>query len=162
MSLLDKVGDLLTGGLGKTIVDGIQAYFPPDMPPEQKARLELAIKEQTLQKTQLLHQAAQEERAEFNQRIRDMEGTASDLKRFGWIGSLLIFLRGCQRPVWGYMTLYMDVMWFSGKWSGMTTQQESAMWIVNLLVLFFLFGERGMKNVMPLINRFLSIKRGQS
>jgi len=51
--------------------------------------------------------------------------------------------------------MYMDVMWFSGKWSGLTDQQESALWVINTLVLGFLFGERAVKNVMPFMTQFM-------
>jgi hypothetical protein len=52
----------------------------------------------------------------------------------------------------------MDFMVFSGQWplTGSTTQNaansldlQSAFWVINFLVLGFLFGERAMRNVMP-------------
>jgi hypothetical protein len=157
-NFLAKVGDFLTGGLGEKIVDGIQAYFPPDMSPTEKANLELAVKQQATTAALALHQAAQEERQQFNERVKQLEGTASDLQQFGFLGKVIVFLRGCQRPVWGYLTLYMDLMWFSGKWHDMSELQESAFWVINVLVLGFLFGERAIKNVMPMINQFIERK----
>lgn len=158
MSFLSKVTNFLTGGLGEKIVDGIQAYFPPDMTPEQKAKLELAIQKQSHEREVELLSIAAEQDAEFNSRIKDLEGTAKDLTQFGWLGRIVVFLRGCQRPAWGVLVMYMDIMWFSGKWDGMTDQQESALWVINLLVLGFLFGERAVKNVMPLINDMIMKK----
>lgn len=160
MSFLSKVANFFTGGLGEKIVDGIQAYFPPDMTPAEKAQLEIAIKDMAHRQELELQQLAAEQDLEFNNRIRDLEGTAKDLMQFGWLGRIVVFLRGCQRPAWGILVMYMDIQWFSGNWPGMTEQQESALWVVNLLVLGFLFGERAVKNVMPVITEMMA-KRAQ-
>ena len=161
MGLLSKIGNFLTGNLGGKIIDGVKEYFPPSMSDKEKADLELAIKRATDEHEIKLLTIAAEQDAEFNERIKEMEGTAKDLKQFGWLGRLIIFLRGCQRPVWGFITIYMDIMWFSGKWPEMTQQQESALWMVNVLVLGFLFGERAIKNGMPVITKFMEAKKGQ-
>ncbi|MGY8897787.1 MAG: hypothetical protein ACKVI8_07115 [Paraglaciecola sp.] len=155
MSTLTSIANFLTGGFGEKIVEGIQAYFPPSLSDAEKANIELALKQQIHAATMDLQNAAQAERQQFDDRVKQLEGTASDLARFGWLGSIIMFLRGCQRPVWGYLTLYMDLCWFSGKWGALSSQQESAFWIVNLLVLGFLFGERAIKNLMPLITEFM-------
>lgn len=159
MSLFSKVGDFLTGGVVDTIADTVEKYFPPDMSEKQKADLKLAIKQlEHNQKIELLKLATEAD-AEFNDRIKAMEGTAKDLSQFGWLGRIVLFLRGCQRPVWGGLTMWMDVMWFSGKWAGMTQQQESALWLINALVLGFLFGERAIKNVAPFIKMMMESKK---
>lgn len=160
MSFLSKVADFFTGGLGNKIVDGIQAYYPPDMSPTDKANLEIAIKDLAHRQQLDLQQLAAAQDAEFNNRVRDLEGTAKDLTQFGWLGRIVVFFRGCQRPAWGGLVMYMDIMWFSGKWTKMTEQQESALWVINLLVLGFLFGERAVKNVMPVITEMMA-KRAQ-
>jgi len=155
MSFLGKVTDFFTGGLGEKIVNGIQAYFPPDMTPEQKANLEIAIKDQSHKREVELLTLAAEQDEEFNNRIRDLEGTAKDLTQFGWLGRIVVFLRGCQRPAWGGLVMYMDIQWFNGNWAGLSEQQESALWVINILVLGFLFGERAVKNVMPFMTQFM-------
>ena len=155
MSLLAKVTDFLTGGIGSKIVDKVLKQFPDKLSESDKVKLEMAITEATREHEVKLLEIAKEQDAEFNNRIKQLEGTAQDLSRFGWFGSIVIFLRGCQRPIWGYLTLYMDLMWFSGQWSDLSKQQESAFWIINLLVLGFLFGERAVKNLMPLITEMM-------
>jgi hypothetical protein len=53
----------------------------------------------------------------------------------------------------------MDVMVFSKRWdlsslagdSKDMANLQSAFWVVNFLVLGFLFGERAVRNVMPLV-----------
>jgi hypothetical protein len=161
MSFISEVTDFLSDGLGGQIANTVKAYFPPSMTEAEKVDLELRIEDAVHKKTTELLKLAHEERAQFNEQIKSHEGTAKDLQQFGWIGKLIVFLRGCQRPVWGYLTLYMDIMWFSGKWSGLTQQQESALWVVNILVLGFLFGERAIKNVMPVITEMMKQKVGK-
>lgn len=161
MSFWDKVVKFATGGIGEKIIDTVKDYFPPSMTDQEKAQVELVIRQVAHQETMDLANAAHEERAQFNNRVHNHEGTAKELQQFGVIGKLIIFLRGCQRPIWGYGTLYIDFMWFSGKWTGLTQQQESALWVVNLLVLGFLFGERAIKNVAPAIGEIFKQKYGK-
>jgi len=160
MSILSKVGNFFTGGLGNAIVDTVKDYFPPSMSEQEKAELTQRITKAANEQANEAARIINEETAEFNKRIKDMEGTAEDLKSVPILGPLVIFLRGCQRPVWGYSTLYMDFMVFSGRWAELSEMQESALWIINLLVLGFLFGERAIKNLMPLIERLIKIKLG--
>ena len=63
--------------------------------------------------------------------------------------------------VWGFAVLYADMMWFSGKWGVMTAQQESALWVINLLVLGFIFGERAVANLAPVISDMMSRRGGK-
>lgn len=159
MSILKGIADFVTGGLFKEVKSLVQDYFPPDMSPEQKAQLQIKLAEleqlKTLQASQIISDAEKS----LTDRIATLEGSAQDLRAIPIVGPVVIFLRGLQRPVWGYMTLYIDVMWFSGKWQ-MQDQQESAMWIINLLVLGFLFGERAVQNLAPLISELMTKKRG--
>ena len=115
---------------------------------------------------------AQEEQEEFNNRIKEMEGTAKDLQQFGIIGIIIIFLRGAQRPIWGFGVFILDYMVFSGSWnlssaaqnapSGGPLTLESVFWMINLLVLGFLFGERAMRNVMSLIKDIRKPSSGEN
>ena len=96
---------------------------------------------------------------EFNQRIKDLEGTAADLRKIPVLGSIILFMRGCQRPIFGFFTLIMDYLVFSGAWNiEQESRLESAFFAINLLVLGFLFGERAVKNVLPLFDRYLKGK----
>jgi len=147
-------------GLGGKIIDTIKDYFPAKLTEPEKADLQLKI-QQAAHKIELgLSQQALKADQEFNDRIKQLEGTASDLTQFGWVGRVIVFLRGAQRPVWGYLVAVMDVMVFSKKWEIETgTQMESAFWIINFLVLGFLFGERAIKNIIPLVSEYLSKKK---
>jgi hypothetical protein len=159
MSLLSKIGDFVGGGLFKEVKSLVQDYFPPDMSPQQRAELEIKLQEiaasKEIQASRLILEAEQA----LTQRITQLEGSAQDLRAVPLVGPLVIFLRGLQRPLWGYAVLYIDFMWFSGKWS-LEGQQESAMWVINLLVLGFLFGERAVQNLAPLISELISKKKG--
>ena len=156
MNIFDTISNYVTGGASgvvggavSTIADTIKAYFPPDMSPEKKAEAQLAVmKEENAQKIGLLTLAHQMD-ADFNQRVKDLEGTAADLKSIPILGAIILFLRGCQRPVWGFATIYLDFMVFSKTWAVDTgTAQAAALMVINVLVLGFLFGERAIQNVM--------------
>lgn len=155
MSILAKLGEFVGGGLFKEVKSLVQDYFPPDMSPQQRAELEIKLQEIAAQKEIQANRLMLEAEHALTQRITQLEGSAQDLRAIPIVGPLVIFLRGLQRPLWGYAVLYIDVMWFSGKWQ-LAEQQESAMWIINLLVLGFLFGERAVQNIAPLISELIS------
>ncbi len=159
MEILSKMGDLLSGGLGSKIVDAVKGYFPPSMSEAEKKEFELKLLEVTHRNEIELLQATQSAEAEFNARIRDMEGTASDLGKMPVLGPIMLFLRGCQRPMFGIYTLVMDFLVFSGSWDiPKDSRLESAFFAINLLVLGFLFGERAVRNVMPLLLAYFGKK----
>lgn len=156
---LSKVTDFVGGSLFKEIKEGVLAYFPPDISPQQKAEIQLNIErmlhEKELQTAKLLNEAA----VQLDKRIAEQEGTAADLKSIPIIGHIVIFARGAQRPIWGFATLWMDVKWFFGTYE-FDEQQQTALMIVNILVLGFLFGERAIKNLEPLIVNVFGKKKG--
>ena len=160
MSIFGKLMDFVSGGVGGKIVDTIAAQFPPDMSEKEKEEMKLVIAKATHEYELELIRLAQQEQAAFDKRVMEMEGTASDLNQAGLLGKTVLFLRGLQRPTWGFAVLYMDFKVFSGEWNVVQSAQQSgeivgsldlqsAFWIINFLVLGFLFGERAMKNVMP-------------
>jgi hypothetical protein len=157
MSIFKKLLDGVTGGFVSTAVDTFKDYFPPDMSPGQKADLALKTKQLEANIQQQMDDAAITAEEVLTNRIAQLEGTASDLKSVPFVGPLVLFLRGLQRPLWGYATLFMDYMWFS-EWPTLTSKQESALMAINILVLGFLFGERAIKNVMPLITKLFEAK----
>jgi hypothetical protein len=150
MSLLSKVTDFIGGSLFKEIREGVTAYFPPDMSPQQKAEAEIKIQELLNQKQIEVNKALNEAATQLDKRIAEQEGTASDLKTIPILGPIVLFLRGLQRPTWGFLTMWMDTQWFFGTYV-FTEQQQTAMIVINVLVLGFLFGERTIKNLEPLI-----------
>lgn len=136
-----------------------------------KADPNLAFQLQTKiieQKTELARIEADREKAQavadneatraLTDRIALLEGTASDLKAIPFLGTLMLFLRGAQRIIIGYGIIYCDYMWFSAAWTGMKPVQENALFFVNLIVLVFLFGERAVRNVLPLVADFLNAR----
>ena len=158
--MLTKLLSMLSGGLGSKLIDGIKNYFPPSMSEKEKSDLKIKLMELSRIQENELIQLANASEAEFNQRIKDMEGTASDLKSIPIIGTIIIFLRGCIRPIFCYVTIYMDFMVLSSGWnlSG-EMRLQMILLILNILVLAFVFGERGIKNVMPIVERFLIARK---
>ena len=150
MGILTAVRGFLGDGFVGRALDFINKRWPADMSEEQRQQMELVISQAMHeQQVELLEIAAKQDE-EFNKRVRDLEGTASDLKSLPIFGTLVIFLRGTQRPIWGFATLYLNFIWFTTE-TNWTQQQSTAMIIINLIVLGFLFGERTIKNLEPLI-----------
>lgn len=161
MDVFTKIMDLFGGGIVGSITDAIKSYFPPSMSEQEKATLTMAVEKAQMENALQLAAKANEADKEFNALIKDMEGTAGDLKTIPLIGPILIFLRGAQRPVWGFATLYFDFQVFTGAIPATSgTVQATIITIINVLVLGFLFSERAIKNVMPLITQLFGGKAG--
>ena len=162
--MVAKILDFIKGGFVKEITGAVDRFV---FTKGEKAEHEIDKEKLKQEITKILHNQSMElqrftleAEKEFNDRIKALEGTATDLKQFGWIGKIVIFLRGLQRPLWGFAIMYMDYMVFSGAWELDATDKtkSSAFWIINFLVLGFLFGERAVKNVAPLVQNFMAKK----
>lgn len=150
MSFLDKAADFIGGSLFGEIKDTVMAYFPPDMNPQQRAEAELQIQAMLHAKQMEANKVLADSAAQLDRRIAEQEGTTKDLLALPILGRIVIFARGVQRPVWGFATLYMDHQWFFGNFK-FDEQQQTAMIVINSLILGFLFGERAIKNLEPLL-----------
>lgn len=152
MGILSQVADFFGGSIFKEIKETVLAYLPPGLTPVQKAEIEIRLSEILHEKQSEANRHLAAAAIQLDKRVAEQEGTAKDLKSVPLIGTLVIFLRGCQRPIWGYATIYIDIRWFfyAGQF---TDKQESALIIINLLVLGFLFGERAVLNLQPLIEK---------
>lgn len=159
MSILTDVANVFGGDIFGSLIQTVKDYFPPTMTEADKAKTEIALLTAKGELDAKLTASLNEVQSMYEQRMRDMEGTATDLKAVPLIGPLVIFFRGMQRPLWGFGVLFMDYMVFSGDWKILdNTRQDTCFLVINLLVLTFLFGERAMKNISPLIERLLSAK----
>ena len=146
----------VTGGFVNKAIDLVTDYIPdPAAKAEIKAKLQTLEIEMQKQINQATHEAAQD----LNNRIAQQEGTAKDLMSLPFVGRIIIFARGAQRPIWGYATLYFDWQLFANELA-LTEQQTQLLWIINFLVLGFLFGERAVKNIMPLVTKMMEAKKG--
>lgn len=153
MSIFSKVADLLGGSVIKEGFDLVRSYFPPSMSDAEKAQAELTYMEFAHRKELEASRELASAEAEFNQRIKALEGTAADLKAVPLLGPVMLFLRGAQRPAFGIFTLYADYQVFSQSWQ-LNEQQGAMLFAINILVLTFLFGERAVKNLMPFLQSF--------
>jgi len=160
MGFFNKLTDFVTGGFGHFALNVMKDYFPPNMSEEQQASLKLGFKQLELETQKEMNKAVALAETHLNQRIKQYEGTASDLLSLPVIGRLMIFMRGCQRPIWGFATIVMDWLWFN-QWS-LNEKQESALILINFLVLGFLFGERAIKNCAPLFLQHLKQRQEKS
>lgn len=159
MRLIDKVANLFGGGLVDSVLETVEKYLPPDMSPSEKAAMELELQRMAFEKQKQADAMMADAEKRVTERISLLEGTATDLRSIPFLGPAMLFLRGAQRPTWGFAVMYADIMWFSGKWGVMTVQQESALWVINLLVLGFVFGERAVANLAPVISDIISRRK---
>lgn len=159
MAIFDKIASLFGGGLVDSVIKTVEKYLPPDMSPAEKAAMELELQRMAFEKQKQADSMMADAERRVTERISLLEGTATDLRSIPFIGPIMLFMRGAQRPVWGFAVLYSDMMWFSGRWGVMTTQQESALWVINLLVLGFVFGERAVANLAPVISDIMSRRK---
>ena len=148
--MLTKIADFIGGTLFKEVKEGVMSYFPPDMSEQQKAEIALKIDKLLLEKQMQANEYLRQSAVQLDKRIAEQEGTASDLKALPIIGRVVLFARGAQRPIWGFATLWMDTKWFFGDYT-FNEQQQTALIVINILVLGFLFGERAIQNLTPLI-----------
>lgn len=153
MSIFSKITDIVGGSLFKEVKEGVMAYFPPSMTAQEKATAALEVDKFLHQKHMEVNGLLSQAATQLDKRIADQEGTAKDLKTIPIIGHIVIFLRGVQRPAWGFYTMYLDYVWFAGSGAAFSEKQELGLIVINLLVLGFLFGERTVKNLEPLIIR---------
>ena len=173
---IEAVANMYGGDTGKKVAEGVALVREglQEMQPEKltgKERLALE-KERNRHEEHIRDAALQEKRLELNadekgaaqttDRAAKLEGTAEDLKALPVVGRIIIFMRGCQRPLWGYATLLMDWMLFSKQWAlelhnpnGTSTIEGIIVLVINFLVLTFLFGERAVKNILPFVIGFL-------
>ena len=159
MSILTKLTDFVDGSLFKEIKEGVMSYFPPDMSPQQKAEASLNIERMLMEKQAQTNKFLQDSATQLDKRIADQEGTAKDLKTIPILGPLILFARGAQRPVWGFATLWMDAKWFFEVGLTFSEQQQTALIVINVLVLGFLFGERAVQNLTPMIVQVFGKKK---
>ncbi|WKD48664.1 hypothetical protein [Microbulbifer spongiae] len=126
--------------------------------PIDKQAARLAFEQLEIQRHAQIDQAALQAEQALTRCIRELEGSAADLKQISILGRTMLFLRGSQRPLWGFATLYLDWPWFA-RWT-LTEKQETALIAINLLVLRFLFGERVVKNICPFIAEIFRARKG--
>lgn len=160
MNLIKKIADIATGGLADAAMKVAEKWFPPDMSEVEREQARLSFQNMELERSKHAESAALEAEQAQTQRVRELEGSASDLAKIPILGSMVLFLRGCQRPMWGFATLYLDWCWFTG-WD-LSEKQETALVVINMLVLGFLFGERAVRNVSPMIAEVFRARTGKS
>ncbi len=153
-SIAAGVAKFFSGGGGKEIVGFIRDRFPGKMSEAELAEIEADQDRRDKDHESDVMEWARTQDQQFFQFTKDMEGTAADLRSIPWLGPIIIFMRGAFRPIFAYFTLYLDAIWFTTAVStGWNEQQNTAMIVINVVVLVFFFGERTVKNLLPLISQ---------
>lgn len=158
MNILKSLVGFATSGAGSVLWDAVEKFLPNE---EAKAQARLAFEEADRKREKDQLDGAIALADNLNQRIAAYEGTASDLKAVPYIGALLLLARGAQRPIWGYAVIWLDYKIYSSAWVIRADQPEltTAFYVINFLVLGFLFGERALVNLLPAIEVLLATMR---
>jgi hypothetical protein len=167
--VLDQIRKAVFGekGVFGSVTDFVNTRWPPDMTPQQKAEIEKALRDFEAQQEErrqnfamTMEALTNQAEAQFNERTKELEGTAEDLKTIPILGHMIIFVRGALRPAWCVAAMYFDWQIFTGAWGAKLvavdpgggvriTPEGFILIIINFLVLGFIFGERTLRNVVP-------------
>jgi hypothetical protein len=158
MSFLTGLVSAVTGGLPTILNRVVDKYLPESVPPEKKAEIQMALEQAAHEHELEMLKVAFQCDAEFNQRIKDMEGTAADLKSIPVLGNIMLFVRGVIRPAFGVGVLFWDWKVLSKAWE---PPNQELFLAINVLVLGFYFGERAIQNVMPFLTRWREAGNGR-
>ena len=165
-AVVEQLGNIAMKVTGKTSPDDASKAIAAD--PNLALQYRTAVLSQQVQLAQIAAKREADDAMASNaaeraltDRIASLEGTASDLKSVPVLGTIMLFIRGSQRPAWGFATMYFDYCVFA---TGQVFSNTALLILaaVNLLVLSFLYGERAVKNVMPLIIEALQVQRGDT
>jgi len=158
--LVSGIKTLLTGAVGDRIAGILDRVAPEKLSEAEKARIKMEVDAVEHEQRIEIIEKIQDEVAAFYQLIKDLEGTAKDLMQFGFLGKVVIFLRGIQRPLFGFGTFVWDWIYFSTP-GDYDPDKTKILLVINLLVLGFLFGERAIKNLTPVIMMIFTGKKSQ-
>lgn len=154
MNILKSLVGLATSGTGSAIWEAVEQFLPDS---EAKLKAKIALDEAQRQRDKDQLDSAIALADNLNQRIAAYEGTAIDLKGVPYIGPLLLLARGAQRPIWGYAVIWLDYKVYSGAWIiADQPELQAAFYVINFLVLGFLFGERALVNLLPVLESLLA------
>lgn len=160
--IIGKVLGVLSGGITDRALDIIEKQFPGKLGPQEKAQLTLELKNLDHERELAAERAGQEAMEALNRRIADYEGTAKEIKDMWLIGPVIILLRSMFRPVASYATIWMDFSYFTKDGAGWPEGSAGLLLAINLIVLGFWFGERTIKNLMPLFLAWLDKRQPPS
>jgi hypothetical protein len=155
------LGDIVKGALsGLRLGDALNTVLERTIPdPAKRAEVQLALQAEVNRHDEAVEAAADRAADQVTERAAELEGTASDLKSIPILGPIMLFLRGSQRVAWGFGVGYADIMVLSDTWRLPDIGWlPMAFFAINFLVLGFLFGERAVANILPLLTQFMQAK----
>lgn len=153
-----KILNILTGGTTEKALDLIdKRVADKDLATTLKHELSVLIQTQAAEAARRADENDLEKERMFNERTKEMEGTAKDLQALPIVGSIVLFLRGAFRPVFAYFTMWLYWLYFTRvmEW---TERQEALLYATGIIVLIFYFGERAAQNVLPVLAKVFIAK----
>jgi len=150
MSIFGEIAKLATGGIGGQVLDIIERQFPGKLTPQEQSELSVTLERMEMEREQQANNAIAEAERSLNERVAEYEGTASEIKDMWLVGPLVILMRSLFRPICSYVTLYLNFVYFTSvnDWSPETT---NLLVVIDVIVFGFWFGERAVKNVLPIV-----------
>jgi hypothetical protein len=110
---------------------GLDKFVPDKMDEKDKEELKQNME-------MFVAKEARTESSAFRDFVVQYEGAAKDVPR------LIVILRSLIRPVFTILVGWLDYIYFTGH--GFTPEQGDLLKAVNVIVLFFWFGERAVTN----------------
>ena len=158
MSFLTGIWGAVTGKVPDVLGRAVDRVLPERLTEKEREEIRLAVMQATHEYEVNMLKLANEAELAFNDRLRDLEGTASDLKAVPVIGPLMLVVRGSVRPVVSLFVAWWDWRLLSGAWEW---RPEFLEWLLamNTIVFVFYFGERASRNVIPHVVRKLQNDR---
>lgn len=117
--------DPITAGID-LVKEGIKRIWPTPMSEAEEKQLDSTLK------------------SNFRQFVLKYEGSAADYKGVPIVGPIILLFRGLVRPLVTVVVVYLDYEVILGQ--GYTDLQMELLKAMTMLVLFFWFGERAVKN----------------
>lgn len=125
---IDPITSLLE--IGKTVLDKV---LPDKMSEAEKANIKNAFEGQMAQQALVADK-------NFRDFILQYEGAAKDIPR------VLVIFRSVIRPLFTVAVGYWDWLFFAGSTVAWDVEKVALLKAINLVVLFFWFGERAVTN----------------
>jgi len=133
------MSDVISSGIG-LIRDGLKRLWPEPMSKEKEAEIDALVE------------------SGFRNFVIQYEGSMKDYKDIPIIGPIVLLFRGLIRPSFTCLVGYLDYIFITG--TNFTQPQAELIKAMTLIVLFFWFGERAVKNsgLLEAISNFIKKK----
>ena len=154
MKVIEKILDVFKTSFFAKALDILNKQLPEKISEKDRLKLELKFRELGADFEKTVMEYAYKVSRDSIKRNAIMEGTARDLRGFPVVGRIVLLIRGLQRPIWSFFTLYLDYNVLADNWPLDKQFKLVAFLTINGIVLSVLFGERAIINIIPFLGKF--------